>query len=112
MIDQIIPAVSMQMFPLHRTPAGVVDLFAGATVLCFLVASAFFFLFLLWLFTIVDLMRSDFIVSTNKITWLILLLFLPPLGLVLYWIIGSNQKIELPGSSGDVDTSYRGRRSD
>ena len=129
MIDQFIPAVShsvlsfgaqnqyttalsMQMFPLHRTPAGVVDLFAGATVLCFLVASAFFFLFLLWLFTLVDLMRSDFIVSTNKITWLILLLFLPPLGVVLYWIIGSKQKIEPPDSSGDVDTSYRGRRSD
>jgi uncharacterized membrane protein YqaE (UPF0057 family) len=129
MIDQFIPAVlhavlsfgaqnqyntalSMQMFPLHGTPAGAVDLFAGATVLCILVASVLFFFFLLWLLTLVDLMRSDFLVPTNKITWLILLLFLPPLGVVLYWIIGSKQKIESPDSSGDVDTSYRGRRSD
>jgi hypothetical protein len=102
MIDQFFPAVLLQMFPWHREPAGFADLFAGATVLCFLVASAFFFLFLLWLFTIVDLMRSDFTVPINKVTWLILLIFLPPLGVLLYWIIGSKQKIASQDSSGDI----------
>jgi hypothetical protein len=100
-----------QPLPFQRTPAGVTEFLAGASVLCFLAAAALCGFFLLWLFTVIDIMRSDFKVPTNKITWLLLIIFIAPLGVLLYWIIGSNQKIEPPDSS-EVDISYRGRRHD
>lgn len=47
---------------------------------------------LLWLFTLVDIIRSEFTDSSNKIIWIFLVLFLPLLGMILYRLIGTGQK--------------------
>jgi hypothetical protein len=49
-------------------------------------------LFVVWIVTIVDIVRSDFIPSSSKTVWMLLVLFLPLLGMVPYIILGSNQK--------------------
>lgn len=47
---------------------------------------------LLWLFTLVDIIRSEFTDSSNKIVWFFLVFFLPLLGMILYRFIGTCQK--------------------
>lgn len=49
-------------------------------------------LFGLWIFTIVDIAKSDFKDQNSKTIWLLLVLFLGPIGLMLYWLIGRTQK--------------------
>ena len=49
-------------------------------------------LFVVWIVTIVDIVRSDFIPSSSKTVWMLLVVFLPLLGMVPYIILGSNQK--------------------
>ena len=48
----------------------------------------------LWLWALVDLVKSDFKNSINKLVWLILIVFLPVLGAILYLLIGRGQKVE------------------
>jgi hypothetical protein len=49
-------------------------------------------LFVIWVATIVDIVRSEFITPSCKTVWMLLVLFLPLLGMVPYMILGSNQK--------------------
>ncbi len=49
-------------------------------------------LLLAWLFTLVDIIRSEFTDSSNKIIWFFLVLFLPLLGMILYQLLGTGQK--------------------
>ena len=49
-------------------------------------------LLLVWLLTLVDIIRSEFTDSSNKIVWFLLVLFLPLLGVILYSFIGTGQK--------------------
>jgi len=49
-------------------------------------------LLLIWLLTLVDIIRSEFSDSSNKIVWFLLVLFLPLLGVILYGFIGTGQK--------------------
>ena len=51
-----------------------------------------FCLFVVWIVTIVDIVRSDFITPSSKTVWMLLVLLLPLLGMVPYIIMGSNQK--------------------
>lgn len=51
-----------------------------------------FCLFVIWIVTIVDIARSEFITPSNKTAWLLLVLLLPLLGMLPYMILGSNQK--------------------
>lgn len=48
----------------------------------------------LWLWALIDLLRSDFKDSINKLIWLILIVFLPVLGAILYLLIGRGQKVK------------------
>ncbi|WP_187264551.1 PLD nuclease N-terminal domain-containing protein [Pontibacter beigongshangensis] len=48
---------------------------------------------ILWLWALVDLLRSDFKNSTNKLIWVIPIIFLPVLGALLYLLIGRGQKV-------------------
>ena len=48
--------------------------------------------FCLWLWALVDVLKNDF-VGMNKIIWLLVLIFLPPLGLLLYLLVGRGQRI-------------------
>jgi len=57
-----------------------------------------FFIFaipsIIWLWALIDVLRSEFTNSTNKIVWILLIFFLPFLGALLYLIIGRGQKIK------------------
>lgn len=52
------------------------------------------FVFILPIMALVDLLRSSFKDSTNKIVWAILIVLMPVIGSVLYFFIGKQQKIE------------------
>ena len=47
----------------------------------------------LWMYALADVMRNDFLYSSTKIIWFVVLCCLPPLGTVLYFLIGRNQRI-------------------
>jgi hypothetical protein len=49
------------------------------------------FIFVIW--TLIDLLRSEF-TGNNKIIWLLTIILLPPLGSILYVFIGREQKIQ------------------
>jgi hypothetical protein len=51
-----------------------------------------FFLFVVWAGTIVDIARSEFETNTQKTGWMLLVLFLPLLGMLFYLILGLKQK--------------------
>lgn len=44
------------------------------------------------LIALVDVLRNEF-TDSNKIIWVLLIIFLPFLGAILYLLIGANQKI-------------------
>lgn len=47
-----------------------------------------------FIYVLVDILKSEFTNSINKIIWLILVLVTGPLGIVLYFFIGRKQKIQ------------------
>ena len=53
-------------------------------------------LFVPWLIAFLDILKSDFN-GSNKIVWLLAVMFIPLIGAVAYYIIGRKQKI--PGKS-------------
>ena len=44
-------------------------------------------------FCLIDIIRSHFADSTNKIIWVLIVLFLPYLGSILYLAIGRSQRV-------------------
>ncbi|MBX6379411.1 phospholipase D-like protein [Thermoflavifilum aggregans] len=50
------------------------------------------FLLLIWIWTLVDILRSRFDSDTTKLIWVIVIIFLPVLGVILYWIVGREQR--------------------
>ena len=48
----------------------------------------------LFIYVLVDIIKSEFTNNINKIIWLLLVIFLAPLGIVLYLLIGRKQKIK------------------
>ncbi len=48
----------------------------------------------LWVWALVDSIRSEFANSTNKIIWVLVIMFLPLLGALLYLFIGREQKLK------------------
>jgi len=47
----------------------------------------------LWLVALVDILKSEFKDGLTKVIWLILVIFLPFMGSILYFFIGRDQKI-------------------
>jgi Ni,Fe-hydrogenase I cytochrome b subunit len=47
----------------------------------------------IWLYALADVIRNDFKHISTKIVWVINLCFIPPLGTILYFLIGRNQRI-------------------
>jgi len=56
-------------------------------------------LFVLWIWCLVDILKSEF-TGYNKIIWILLVLFLQVLGVILYLFIGRKQKISKNSLSG------------
>ena len=48
----------------------------------------------LFIYVLVDILKSEFTNSINNVIWLILVLFTGPLGIVLYLLIGKKQRIK------------------
>ena len=59
--------------------------------------------FILWIVALVDIVRSSFQESTNKIVWVLLVTFVPLIGAILYFIIGTSQKATRPASRETAD---------
>ncbi len=59
------------------------------------ILSFIFLPLVLWVFALVDILKSEF-TGSNKIVWLLVVIFLPVLGAVLYFLIGKQQKIKSP----------------
>ncbi len=64
-------------------------LFGGGIIITLLVI---FFIFLLPLLALISALMSDF-PGNEKILWVLIILLLPFLGSVLYFLIGRNQRI-------------------
>jgi len=47
----------------------------------------------LWLFCLIDILRHNFD-SNNKLIWLIVILFVPLMGAILYLILGRKQRLK------------------
>ena len=47
----------------------------------------------IWLYALADVIRNDFKHISTKIVWIVNLCIIPPLGTILYFLIGCNQRI-------------------
>ncbi len=53
--------------------------------------------FILAIAALIDILRSEFRESNTKLIWVIIVIFVPVLGSILYFILGKNHKIKRPG---------------
>ena len=51
-------------------------------------------LFILQIIALVDVLKNNFL-NNNKIVWVLVVLLLPLIGPILYFIIGTKQKVKL-----------------
>lgn len=61
------------------------------------------FIFIAWVSTIVDIIRSEFASPSNKTVWMLLVILIPLLGMFLYFIFGLSQKVRSTSSAIYVD---------
>ena len=47
-----------------------------------------------WIIALIDILKSDFRDTNGKIIWALVVIFLPVLGSILYFLIGKSQKIQ------------------
>ena len=64
------------------------------SVFLFILVALFFGYTGVWIYTIIDLVRSPFDSNTNKIIWLLVVMFMLVLGTILYWLLGTVHKID------------------
>ncbi len=48
--------------------------------------------FIFWIWALIDILKSDFKDSINKLIWLLVVFFLYAFGALLYYFIGRKQK--------------------
>ena len=67
--------------------AGILVMFAvvGSGILALACLAA-------WVWALVDILKNDFS-GLNKLIWLLLVIFLPLIGVILYYFIGREQKL-------------------
>ena len=63
----------------------------GAEII--IILSIFIIPLFLWLIAIFDLLKREFEDSTNKIVWALIILLIPFLGSILYFIIGKKSGV-------------------
>ena len=49
--------------------------------------------FACWIWALVDILRNEF-TGSNKLIWLLAVIMVPMIGMILYWVIGREQKIK------------------
>ena len=50
-------------------------------------------LIILWLTALIDILKNNF-QGNNKIVWILVVIFIPIMGAILYLTIGKNQKLK------------------
>ncbi len=50
--------------------------------------------FIFWIIALIDILKSDFRDTNGKIIWVLVVIFLPVIGSILYFLIGKSQKIQ------------------
>jgi hypothetical protein len=73
-----------------------------------------FALMVAWVSTIIDIVRSEFISPSNKTVWMLLVIFLPMLGMLLYFMFGQSQKHKTTNfdKNNKWNSNYRDNRRD
>jgi hypothetical protein len=73
-----------------------------------------FGLMIAWVSTIVDIVRSEFVSPSNKTVWMLLVIFLPMLGMILYFMMGQGQKHKTTNfdKNNKWNSNYRDNRRD
>jgi heme/copper-type cytochrome/quinol oxidase subunit 2 len=61
----------------------------------FVLMILFFIIFIPWLITLIDILKSEF-TGNNKIIWLLSVILVPVIGMIIYFVIGRRQKSEMP----------------
>ena len=51
------------------------------------------FLFAIWIWTIIDIIKGEFRDNNEKVLWILLVVLLPFIGTVLYFVMGSKNRI-------------------
>ena len=47
-----------------------------------------------WIIALIDILKSDFRDTNDKIIWALVVIFLPVIGSILYFLIGKSQKTQ------------------
>ena len=50
---------------------------------------------ILWIVALVDILKSDFRGQFDKLIWILVILLIPFLGSILYFVIGRKNKVKL-----------------
>jgi Phospholipase_D-nuclease N-terminal len=48
--------------------------------------------FVFWVWALIDVLKSEFM-GNNKIIWLLVVIFVPLIGIIAYYFVGTKQKI-------------------
>lgn len=78
------------MTPEHQAAKGIATIMGFG----FIWMSMMFATFITWVYSLIETLKSEFKSKNGKIVWLLILIFLGPLGLLLYWIIGRKDRIQ------------------
>lgn len=73
----------------HAQMNDALNTMAGIMVFAWIIGMM---LFIGWIICLIDVIRSDFENPSNKTMWLLLLIFVAPIGATLYPILGREQK--------------------
>jgi membrane protein implicated in regulation of membrane protease activity len=65
-----------------------------------------FGVFILWIWALVDIITSKFEESLMQVVWLLVVFFLPFLGVILYLLIGKSMKKVTGSASEDLNQKY------
>lgn len=61
----------------------------------FILLLLFIIPFVLWLWALIDVLKSDFKDSSTKVMWLLVLVLIPVVGWILYFAIGRSQRLTI-----------------
>jgi uncharacterized membrane protein YhaH (DUF805 family) len=75
-----------------ESPRGVKDTFPSLATLIVVWLIIALFLIIAWVATIADTVRSRFITPSIRTAWMLLVIFVPVIGMLFYYILGLSQK--------------------
>jgi hypothetical protein len=48
---------------------------------------------ILWIIALIDVLKSEFRDSINKLIWVLVIIFFPIVGAIIYFVVGRSQKV-------------------